>query len=128
MSVDEDGPALPLPVLCNACGRALANVGEWCCGRFTTAADVVMSDGIIRELCNAVEPVPGPLPARCSRPRHDDEDHDWVPGAEVRHRTELAQNALATESAAAISATRAGAGARLPGKGVVRRIAARWNA
>ena len=38
---DESGPALPLPVLCNICGRALANVGEWCCGRFTTAADVM---------------------------------------------------------------------------------------
>lgn len=40
MSANESGPALPLPVLCNACGRALANVGEWCCGRFTTTADV----------------------------------------------------------------------------------------
>lgn len=37
---DEEGPALPLSVLCNSCGRALANVGEWCCNRFTTAADV----------------------------------------------------------------------------------------
>jgi len=38
--IDEFGPALPLPMLCNTCGRALANVGEWCCGLFTTAADV----------------------------------------------------------------------------------------
>ena len=40
MSTDECGPGLPLPVLCNGCGRALANIGEWCCGRFTTGADV----------------------------------------------------------------------------------------
>lgn len=37
---DQEGPAYPLPVLCNSCGRALANVGEWCCNRFTTTADV----------------------------------------------------------------------------------------
>lgn len=37
---DEDGPSQPLSVLCNSCGRALANVGEWCCNRYTTTADV----------------------------------------------------------------------------------------
>lgn len=41
MSTNESGPAYPLPVLCDGCGRALANVGEWCCDRFTTSADVV---------------------------------------------------------------------------------------
>lgn len=37
---DETGPALVLPILCSSCGRALANLGEWCCGRFVTAEDV----------------------------------------------------------------------------------------
>lgn len=45
ISADECGPALPLTVLCNSCGRALANVGEWCCNRFTTAADVTNIGG-----------------------------------------------------------------------------------
>ena len=42
---DQEGPALPLSVLCNSCGRALANVGEWCCNRYTRAADVTTIGG-----------------------------------------------------------------------------------
>lgn len=38
---DETGPDIPLTVLCCGCDRALANVGEWCCDRFTTEDDVV---------------------------------------------------------------------------------------
>lgn len=30
-----------LPIICLSCGRPLANVGEWCCGKFTTNSDVV---------------------------------------------------------------------------------------
>lgn len=96
-----------------------------------------MRDDVTRELCNAVEPVPGPLPGRCALPPHDDENHDWVPGAELLQRAQGAQQALTSASAAAINASRpearmaaaaAGAGDRLPGRGVVRRVVARWKA
>lgn len=40
---DTTGPEFPLPIVCRSCGRALANLREWCCGRFVTADDVVSS-------------------------------------------------------------------------------------
>lgn len=95
-----------------------------------------MSD-VLRELCNAVEPVPGPLPARCSRSPHQGEDHEWMPSMAVLQRVDLQRQAITAESAEAISRTRheaapviavaADAGDRLPARGVVRRVKARWS-
>jgi hypothetical protein len=86
--------------------------------------------------CNAVADEPGPLPARCSLPPHETGDHDWTPSAEVLARVDLQRQAITSETAAAINQTRhqapatptaVGAGDRLPARGAVRRVKARWS-
>jgi len=96
-----------------------------------------MSDDVTRNFCNAVEPVPGPFPGRCSRPPHDGEDHDYEPSPAALRRADLQRQAITSESAAAISRTRheaapivalaSSGGDRLPARGTVRRVKARWS-
>lgn len=74
MTINGEGPGLSLGVLCNGCGRALANVGEWCCGRFTSQGDVTTVEPSAQSwladrcpVCTSDDlTVPsGPAPTRC---------------------------------------------------------------